>query len=354
MKLIFALFILSFSSVSMANSIYYQVESGDQLGRIFLSLGHKKLWSKDGKVNKFKKSSNVKFPNKLKVGSYIKLNDQEIVFKKNITIKNDSLYFKKKIKTIPEYEKLLAEEGITEDQIADQDFPSVEFVNKKTTEKVSPEITAEEFIEEKSIHSFNIYTGIGTFVAYNKENDRGVSTSTFSGLQPLVQIKGIYSSSLFGSLSFDLLTKRLITSEFNFPINFDYRVQLLPKWNISENFLIAISHSFLKHSYVGKSSDLEVAYELKSNFVGLGIVLPRNNYWFELYVEKAYNGETKSNEQTQKAASGIRIDTEFVLPVSTNWRIIPGLNYYQLKDKETDYSFDVVEGRLVLAREFEF
>lgn len=209
-------------------------------------------------------------------------------------------------------------------------------------------------IPNKQSHEFNLYPGVGFFTASNYEDDRGVKTSTFSGVQPMIQFKGIYSSDLFGSVSVDLMTKKIINSQFSFPINLDYRMQFVPKWNFTDTFRFALSLSTLKHSYVGKSSTVEVPYELTSHFIGLGVVVPHDHFWYELYVEKAFSGEAKSSELTQKTTNGIRIDTEVVYPIYKEWRILPGINYYYVKNSSTNYAFSVLESRLVFAREFEF
>jgi hypothetical protein len=39
----------------------------------------------------------------------------------------------------------------------------------------------------------------------------------------------IYSNDLFGTLSIDLLTKKIITNSLNLPINFDYRLQYIQR-----------------------------------------------------------------------------------------------------------------------------
>lgn len=322
----------------LANEYSYEVVENDQLGVILLSLGHKKLWSKNGKVNQFKTSS---LPDLIWPGSILKVSSDDIVFKKNVIIENNEIKFHKMIKTIPEYDLCLSNENI----------PEVEMPNERPQISI---VAPTKDIKEKTIHSFNIYPGIGGFIASNNENDRGVTTSTLSGFQPIVQLKGIYSTNLFGSLSIDLLTKKIISSQFSFPQNIDYRIQIVPKWNFSEKFKFAVSHSFLQHSYVGKNSTVEVPYKLTSNFVGLGIVVPRDSFWFEIYIEKAYTGETKSSETTQKATSGVRVDTELVYPFYKEWKILPGINYYQLKNSDTNYKLSVYEARMVLAREFEF
>ena len=140
----------------------------------------------------------------------------------------------------------------------------------------------------------------------------------------------------------------------NVIINIDYRFQYVPKWNLDSKVKLAISHSVLRHSYVGKSSNTELAYELKSNFIGAGLVFGEDNFWLELFIVKAYSGETKSSEVTKKSNTGIRFDSELVYPISEYLRIIPGINYYQVKESSLNYQLSVYEARFVIAREFEF
>lgn len=350
--------------MALAEDYFYKVEKKDQLGVILLSLGHKKLWPKDGKVNQFKKSSSLKDPGLISVGDILKIHESDVVFKKNITLDNGFIKFNKKIKTLPEFDQALSEEGIDSQQVAVKELPIIEVVTKDAVSKNNEQEQEQEKVVEvemeddstpapEAIHSLNLYPGIGGFVASDNETDHNLKTDTFTGVQPMIQLKGIYSNSLFGSLAVDLLTKKIITNKFSFPINFDYRLQYLPKWNISDNFKLALSHSVVQHSYVGKSQSTEIAYELKSNFVGVGLVIPIKSFWLELYVEKAYTGETKSLEKTQSTSKGFRFDADMVYSISDKWRLIPGFNYYKVKDKNTVYSLDVMETRLVLAREFE-
>jgi hypothetical protein len=347
-KIIITIIILGVNlSLCLAKDYFYTVEQNDQLGTILLSLGHRKLWPKDGMVNQFKKSSSLKKPNNIYEGSILKIQDNDILFKKNINLLQDNITLKKKIKTLPEFDELLKNEELVNEKYSEVTPPNIEIL-QNVDEKKQTE-------EKKAVtQSFNFYPGLGGFTATNQETDRGVITSTFSGLQPMIQLKGIYSNDLFGSLSFDLLTKKIISSTFSFPLNIDYRLQYVPIWNISDSVKLAISHSVLHHSYVGKNSNVEVPYELKSNFIGLGIVIPRDNFWFELYVEKAYSGNTKSNEVAQSADKGIRIDSEIVYSIYKEWRLMPGINYYQLNDIAPDYKFQAFEARLVISHEFEF
>lgn len=64
-----ALIIFWISFNTQATEYYYQVRKNDQLGIILLSLGYKKLWSREGAVNRFKKKSNVKKSDEILQGS---------------------------------------------------------------------------------------------------------------------------------------------------------------------------------------------------------------------------------------------------------------------------------------------
>lgn len=354
MNKLFTVITLVFLSTSQAEDLYYQVEKNDQIGSILLSLGHINLWSRDQKVNQFKKQQNIDSSDKIWEGAFLKFSDDNIIFKNNIIRFKDSFKFKKKINTLSQYYEMQNQEVVNDEQITRKNFSKIEvFDQKKSDVHQKTVIPKKEVVNEETVHSLNLYPGIGGFIASDQEEDRGVSTSTFTGLQPLIQFKGIYSTDLFGSLSIDLLSKKIISSKFSFPINLDYRVQFVPKWNLSDGFKLAFSHSTIRHSYVGKSSNIETSYELKSNFVGIGMVVPRDNFWLEMYLEKAYSGKTTSKEQTINANQGLRIDAELVYPIYRQWTIIPGLNYYRLKDPVSNYKLSVFETRLVLAMEFE-
>lgn len=336
------LFALAICSLPTRSEILtYKIESRDQLGSIFLSLGQKKVWSKDGKVNLFKKRENIKSVSRIYPGEELKLNESDILFKKNIAIQGNQLVIIKKINTLDEYEILLANEKLTTKEDVVVDKPDI----------VQPIAEADLKL---TTHSLNLYPGIGFFMANNSEVDRSAKTASFSGIQPMIEIKAIYSNDDFGSFSIDLLTKKIIQKTYNFPLNFDYRLQLIPKWNVSNSIRLALSHSTITHSYVGKHSLTDLKYKLTSHFIGLGLVVPRDHYWFELYLEKAYSGKTTSSEYSQKTTSGFRIDTEWVYPITEKLRILPGINYYRVNQTASQYQLSVIETRLNLAREFEF
>jgi len=88
----------------------------------------------------------------------------------------------------------------------------------------------------------------------------------------------------------------------------------------------------------------------KSKKYGFEIPIP----WAEFFVEKTIRGEISSKDYARSANGGLRFDSELVYPIYTKWYLIPGINYYRLKDEATDYSYSVFETRLVFAREFEF
>lgn len=347
---IFIIFLgLSVTISSFANDVYYKIEANDQLGVVFLSIGHNRLWQKDGKVNLFKKNFKKKNLDLFYPGSFIKLREEDILFKKNVVFSRKFFKIIKKAKKQNEYDELLRDENLNEETISNAPVPEVLIL---TTEKLKSSKQAPPI--QELIQSFNLYPGVGLFIARDSESDRAVSTSTLTGIQPLVQFKGIYSTSLFGSICVDILAKKIINDKFSFPVNTDYRVQLVPKWNFTDNFRFSFSHSIISHSYVGKSTDTEIAYKLKSNFIGFGFVVPREVFWLEFFIEKAYSGETQSTESTQSASKGFRLDSEIVYPISKNWRILPGINYYHLKQNSAEYSLSVVELRTVFARDFDF
>lgn len=331
-----------------AKDYFYKVEENDQLGIILLSLGHKKLWPKDGQVNLFKRQFKLKLPNKIYKGNVLKFSEQDILFKNNIIIKDDYFTFKKTIKNLEQYATYAQKENTPLEQSEERTPPSVEII-KDPSQAIT---TLPE--EKESTHSLSLYPALGFFVANNKENDQQSSTTTFTGLQPMVQLKAIYSNSSFGSFSADLLTKKILKSGESFPINFDYRLQLVPIWNFTDYFRFAVSHSVLAHSYAGKHLNSDITYKLTSNFLGLGFIIPKNNYWLELYFEKSYTGKTVSSKNTQKTSNGFRIDSELVYPISEKFKILPGINYYSVKDNSTLYKLNVLETRLTLAREFDF
>lgn len=359
MKPLLILLSLTFLFNSWAKDYFYKVEENDQLGVILLSLGHKRLWSKDSQVNLFKKKFHLKLPNKLYKGNILKFNEKDLIFKKNIVFDDSYFQITTKAKNLSQFNELLRNEKFQNEEITESETtPLIEIVNLpdsiSTDSKLQTGTPPAVLPDTETIHSFNVYPGIGAFLTIDSEKDGTISSSTFSGLQPMIQLKGIYSNTSVGTICLDLLAKKIITNKFSFPINSDYRFQVVPKWNFTEHFRFAISHSIITHSYVGKSSETEIVYKLNSKFIGFGIVVPSDIFWFEIFFEKAYSGETKSIESTKQATKGYRLDSELVYPIAKNWRILPGLNYYKLEKNSADYSLSVVELRAVLARDFEF
>lgn len=347
MKILYTWAYIFFSVSSFAGEVFYQIEANDQLGSLSLSLGHKKVWTKRGAVSMFKKRSEIENADSIYPGFYLKLDEDDILFKKNVEVLNNKVLFKKKIFTLEEYDYLLSQESFVQNDSVDA---------SATYEISEPDNSNLQSIKTISltVPFLELCLGIGTFTAFNNEVDRTVKTSTFSGIQPLFQFKGIYSLESVGSISADLLAKKIINDKFSFPINIDYRIQLVPKWNYNGSFKFALSHSLLRHSYIGKSSNMEIAYKLESSFIGAGLVIPADDFWFEFYIEKAYSGKAKSSESTKKVNSGIRFDSELIYSLTKKLKIIPGINYYQFKLPSERYQFSVYEARLVLAREFEF
>lgn len=355
-KILWVTILISLVSIpAFSKTVTYLVEQNDQLGSILFSLGHKKLWAKSGKVNLFKRNFQINDTSKIFPGTKLKISEDDIVFKKNVVTVDDNITITRKINTLLEFAELVKNENLIEENIEDKPVDiQIEPLEKNAQQNAPGPIQDVSTPTEKTIRSFEFYPGVGIFLASNKEVDRQAVTTTFTGIQPLVEFKGIYSDNVFGSLSIDLFAKKIIQNVLHFPLNFDNRLQFVPKWNFTDFFRFAISHSTLTHSYAGKYSDSNIEYTLKSNFIGFGFVIPRDHYWFEFYLEKAYSGETTSLISSQKASKGIRLDTEWVYPVSEKLRIIPGLNYYSLNQESAQYQLKVFEARLILAREFEF
>lgn len=323
-----------------AKSYRYEVEKGDTLGTILLSLGHLKLWKPQGMVNHFQQRAPELGTGQLIRGREISIPEEYIVFKSNVTLKDDKLTFVKKIKTQPEFRELLSKQ--------DAVVPVDHEVSKKeepAPTKVPP--------EPSQPIGLSLYPGAGLFLALNQAENNGVMTVTQTGIQPMAQLKGIYSNALLGAFSFDVLAKKIINPKYSFPINLDYRLQYLPQWNVSESYRLALSYSILRHSYVGKGAGEEEAFQLNTQFAGLGFVLPRDVFWFEVYLEKEVSGETKSDTYNVSTKNGWRLDSELIYPIGPHWKIIPGINYFRFEDKSQSYKFHVVETRLIFARQFD-
>ncbi len=205
LKIYFILFGLSLN-VCFGKDYSYEVAKNDQLGIILFSLGHRRLWSKDGMVNQFKK-----IPKNLLEGAVLRIPEKDIIFKQSVIIQNDRIKFVKKFRSLTDYNIALKNENISSSTSASlEPDTKIDFALPETKQE---EVVAQPEVEEvwPAIHSFNFYPGIGAFLASNTEYDRDVTTRTLSGLQPMIQLKGIYSSDLFGSLSIDFLTKKIVS-----------------------------------------------------------------------------------------------------------------------------------------------
>jgi hypothetical protein len=224
----------------------------------------------------------------------------------------------------------------------------------ETENAKSENLNREDETIEAVTHSINLYSGIGVSLASNKEIDRQTVTSTFSGAQPLIELKTIYSNESLGSFSVDFFAKKIIQNIYHFPLNYENHIQFIPKWNFLKSLKFGTSHSILFHSYVGKYSNTNIEYKLKSSFVGFAFLIPREKSWFEVHVEKAYSGEVISNESHFRNLDGIRIDTAWVYPLTKTLKLLPSLNYYSLNQESVQYQLKIFEARLMLAREFEF
>lgn len=316
------LFLFTLSLPVCAKDYFYVVEKNDQLGVILLSLGHKKLWPQFGMINLFRQKKSVKWQRHLRPGDKIPIPEEYILLKKNMFFDNDRIFFRKKLRDLSDLQKLQSEE----------------------IEAPSP-ITAAKL-------NLILLPGVGGFTASNNSMEGDSITNTFTGLQPIGQFKAIYSHRSFGSFSMDVLLKQIVNDQYSFPLNIDYRFQYVPKWNFTDSFRFAVSHSSLRHSYVGKMIDEDKAFQLQSQFIGIGVVVPRETWWFEFYFEKSYSGSVRGGLGNLNTDNGYRFDSELIYPVSEHWRIIPGINYFTFSDSG-DYDFQVIETRLVLAREFD-
>lgn len=340
MKNVFILilsFVLSSFAFAETKKLFYIVEKGDTFGSIILSLGHLKLWSGSAYVNKFKNKVSPKEVSQVNPGDKIRFSETEIIFRKNIEVEGDQIFIKKKIKKIAQWE----EQRKLEEAVKPTKAPEVVIVEKEDS----------TVVYENKNWTMDLYPGFGGFLAQDGEQDRSTQTKTQTGLQPMLQLKGIYSHSSVGSIAFDVLAKKIINSKFSFPVNTDFRLQYIPKWIDLGNVNLAVSYSRLRHSYVGKPLDEEIEYELQASFLGVGLVWPRESWWYEIYLEKAVNGKTESDEQDIALHEGWRIDSELIYPVSKKLRIIPGINYYTTKNSSQNYQMSVFELRSTLVWE---
>jgi hypothetical protein len=331
------------SASSWAQTYFYRVEESDQLGVIVYSLGHTSLWDQVGAVNFFKKSQQLADPNQIYAGSIFKLRESDIVFKDNVLRNGKWITFKKKISTRAEFAAMLALRPKTERR---------RNAGPLRIGVVKGSRQPQKLIRPANQFATQLYLGGGGFIARNSETTAGVQTQSLTGLQPMAQLKVISTATNWGSVSVDALAKKILNAPFEFPVNFDYRLQLLPRWSAVKNVRFAVSLSEVRHSYVGKVAGEDTAFDLRSRFAGLGVVIPQEKSWFELYVEKAFAGRVRprGDGAGKSASGGYRVDTEYVFPLG-GWYLIPGLNYYALSTNK-DYRFNVIEGRLSFAREF--
>lgn len=320
--------------------LFYQVEKGDTFGTVIFSLGYIRLWSGSAYVNKFKNRITPTTVNKVAVGDRVYFNQSEIIFTKNVNIEGNRIFFKKKIRKLKEWKELMAQE---ENQNPEPE-PELLIVQSKNKE--------EKKVYTRSRSDYDLYVGGGAFMARDVELDRASKTTTMTGFQPMVQLKGIYSHSSIGSLAIDVLAKKIFNKEFSFPVNTDFRLQYIPKWIDLGSVNLAASFSTITHSYVGIPEEDEKEYTLKANFLGLGVVLPKGSYWYEIYIEKAISSTTKSDDQTITLDEGWRLDSELIYPLGDDWRLIPGINYYTTKSGADDYQMTVLELRTTIAVEF--
>jgi hypothetical protein len=336
--------VLCWSVGARARTYFYRVEENDQLGVIVYSLGHTSLWDQVGAVNFFKDTQRLAEPNQIYAGSIFKIQESDIVFKDNVQRRGKWITFKKKIRTRAEFAAALALRPKAERRRSAG--PLRIGVVKRSQQ-------SQKLIRPANQFATQLYLGGGGFIARNAETAAGVRTESLTGLQPMAQVKGIFTATHWGSVSLDAMAKKILNAPFDFPVNFDYRLQLLPRWSAGKNLRFAVSLSEVRHSYVGKAASEDIAVDLRSRFAGLGVVIPQEKSWFELYVEKAFDGRVRPRGEGagKSATGGYRVDTEYVSPFAGAWFLIPGLNYYALSTNN-DYRFHVIEARLTFAREF--
>lgn len=330
---------------------FYEVETGDQIGVILYSLGHSPLWGTDGSVNRFRQARKDSRLKNLGYGSVLEIKKEDIRYSQNIIFKGKQIFFKEKIRTRAQHQKFVSSLNIKHEP--SNKLPAlVELRSTRKQVRKKGAVNNKDEVLSVDSKKLTAFIGGGAFFANNSDVKDSVRTETQTGIQPMVQFKGIFSDHQWGDLSVDVLIKKIITSQFSFPINIDGRIQYLPFLFSETPVRLAVSHSILQHSYVGKLNSEDVAYDLKSRFVGIGIVVPRDRYWFEFYVEKAYQGEMESRQGSESrfASGGYRLDSELVYSVTPDWSLIPGINHYQLKG--SNYKLNVSEFRLVFAREF--
>ena len=347
---IFLLFFCFFISFK-AHSLVYQFDKGDDLGGVLISFGYKQLWTGEKAINKFKNRIKTRKLSSIQTGRLFNIELEEIKFKKNISISENNVFLIRKIKTIKEWEEINQNEmsNVTPTDLMSQKEPTPP---AKDLEVLVPEVLETKEIEVTNDSTLKLFGGGGIFLANDSEIDRNVKTSTYTGIQPMLDFKLIYSHSQLGSVASELMLKKILNSGYQFPLNYDFRFQVLPQYFQLNNFQFAVSYSTNTHSYIGKPSVREIEYELNSHFFGLGMIYQNRDFWVELYIEKAMSGQTKSSEKSLTIDQGMRLDAEVIYPINDKWSLIPGLNYSQYKG--ANYQINVIETRLNITREFEW
>ena len=312
---------LSLPTLVWAKDYIYRIERGDTYGNILLSIGHENVWSDKTLINTFlHKDPKVDKIKNLHVGKVLHIPLEMIKFRKNVRASQGRIQIIRKISKLSEFRELAEQEKIE---------IKTEYRSLKT-----------------------LYMGAGGFYANNTYQFEDTKSVTKSGLQPVIQAKFIWSHEAFGSLAFDIFAKKIFNNQFSFPLNIDGRIQFLPKYNLPGDFKLALSHSFLKHSYaVGEESSKGSVQKLNGRFIGLGVVVPKDNFWYEFYFEKMYAGTNESKLGNISVKDGWRIDSELVYPIFDKWKFIPGVNYFQFDNSAKKANLNVWELRMVFARE---
>lgn len=353
-KIICIFYFVTSISNSYANSLYYKLEEGDQLGQILLSLGNKRIWNKTGKLHIWKKNFQIWKPRKLIPGEIVTIDSSFIKFKKNVTIDDNQVFFIKKITNLNEYDDLFNQENNEEIAKENEEETKEEIKNEiglsNNSEKIPELILPVSNITEKS--SITILPAIGFATSKTSEKDDNISTTTSTGLQPILQMKLIYQIQKYGIFLADFKFKKIINDKFDFKNNIDSSLEYIFNWNIVSHLKFSLTHSFANYSFVGKHSDNEIGYEFNSKFIGAGLIFLGDNFWLESYFEKMYTGKTVSSEIVHDNLDGFRISTELNYPIYKGLRFLPALYYYDITG--SNYRIRTFDAKIAFGREFTF
>lgn len=207
---------------------------------------------------------------------------------------------------------------------------------------------------EKTPTTSYFIMGVGTFIANNTEKDRQTETNTMTGLQPLIYGQFLWDLNTLGNLNFEIYGKQIVSTEYSFPMNYDFRVQYTPRLFIFDQVSLFITHSIIKTSYVGKNSIDEIVYTLSQNNIGMGLRYKMDSDEFNVILEKAYTAKTESSESSHESTDSYRFDIQYKYNLNTDWKISPAISYLKFKKSSSEYDYTGLEGRLSIERQFEF